>query len=211
MNTCVLCGGTAVFWQADRRRPYLRCQRCLLVQVPADHQLDADAELAEYRLHRNDPDDPGYRRFLSRLAEPLLQHLPADSSGLDFGCGPAPALAMLLREQGHRVALHDLYFANNPQVFDQQWDFICASEVVEHLAQPGEELHRLWQCLKAGGWLALMTKRVRDAEAFANWHYKNDPTHICFFSVPTFDWLAAHWQTRAEYPADDVVLLRKPL
>lgn len=163
-----------------------------------------------YDRHENNIEDAGYRSFLARLADPLLQRLNPNCRGLDFGCGPGPALAVMLREQGHEVALYDLYYAPDLEVFDQQWDFITSTEVIEHLGQPGQELQRLWQCLKPGGLLALMTKRVTNLEAFSTWHYKNDPTHISFFSESTFQWLAAQWQAELEIVANDVVILRKP-
>jgi|TARA_R100000049_G_C1957202_1_gene116296 SAM-dependent methyltransferase len=207
---CPLCGAASHWLLDDRKRSYWQCEHCLMVHVPARWQLTAEQEKAEYDRHENHPDDPGYRRFLSRLAEPLLARLPAAGSGLDFGCGPGPALAMMLREHGHQVALHDLYYHPNPEALRQQWDFITATEVVEHLAAPREVLEQLWQCLKPGGWLGLMTKRVISPEAFSRWHYKSDPTHISFFSEQSFRWLAAKWQAELDLIGADVALLRKP-
>lgn len=209
-HACPLCNTPSTAFHDDGKRPYFQCPDCELVHVPRAWQLDSQAEKAVYDQHENQVQDPGYRAFLSRLADPLLERLPASSRGLDFGCGPGPALAAMLREQGHEVALYDLYYAPHEEVFKQQWDFITATEVVEHLGQPRVELERLWQCLKSGGWLALMTKRVTSPQAFATWHYKNDPTHISFFSESTFEWLAAHWQAELEIVANDVVILRKP-
>lgn len=206
---CPLCSSPAHWMLSDRKRSYWQCEHCLMVHVPAQWQLTAEQEKAEYDRHENHPDDPGYRRFLSRLAEPLLQRLPPASCGLDFGCGPGPALALMLREQGHQVSLHDLYYHPNPAALEQQWDFITATEVVEHLAAPRAVLEQLWRCLKPGGWLGLMTKRVSSPEAFSTWHYKSDPTHISFFSEHSFHWLAQHWQAELEIVGADVVLLRK--
>ena len=103
---CPLCSGsTANDFFVDQRRPYLRCGDCALVFVPPAYYLDREAERREYDLHRNEVNDPGYRRFLSRLSEPLLQRLTPGASGLDFGCGPGPALAHMLEEAGCLVAL----------------------------------------------------------------------------------------------------------
>lgn len=193
----------------DKRRPYLRCCRCALVFVPPLYYLDRAAERAEYDLHRNGVDDPGYRTFLSRLALPLLARLAPGSSGLDFGCGPGPALAAMLREAGHEVSLYDIFYQADADVFDRTYDFVCATEVVEHLHHPGTELGRLWSLLNTGGVLAIMTKLVRDREAFATWHYKNDPTHVCFFSEQTWRWWAREQGAQLELIGADVILLRK--
>ena len=79
----------------------------MLVYVPSRYWLTQEDEKAVYDLHQNDPDDRGYRKFLSRLSAPLLQKLPPNQWGLDFGCGPGPALPDLLKAGGHRVDLYD--------------------------------------------------------------------------------------------------------
>ena len=209
---CPLCGsenGISAYFE-DARRPYVMCGCCGLVFVPPAWRLDREAERAEYLLHENDPGDEGYRQFLSRLAEPLLERLPPGASGLDFGCGEGPALAAMLRECGLTVALYDSFFVSDESVFSERYAFITATEVVEHLHQPGAELARLWRMLRPGGYLALMTKLVRDREAFAGWHYKNDPTHVCFFSRETFTWWGAQYDVRPEFIGADVILLSRP-
>lgn len=185
----------------------MRCCRCALVFVPPHSYLDRSAERAEYDLHCNEVDDPGYRAFLSRLAVPLLARLAPGASGLDFGCGPGPALAAMLREAGHQVSLYDIFYQADARVFDTTYDFVCATEVVEHLHQPGTELARLWSLLEPAGVLAIMTKLVRDREAFAAWHYKNDPTHVCFFSEQTWHWWAQEQGAQVELIGADVILL----
>lgn len=206
---CPLCDASGSDFHRDRRRAYLRCGRCLLVWVPPAFFLSLEKEKAEYDLHQNSPDDPAYRGFLGRLAEPLLQRLPAPASGLEFGCGPGPALAAMLREAGHRVTLYDPFYVPDPSALAGSYDFITATEVVEHLHRPGAELQRLWGLLRPGGTLGVMTKLVRDRQAFATWHYKNDPTHVCFFSRDTWNWWAQRNAATVVFPAADVILLLK--
>lgn len=208
---CPLCGdGNVAHYFEDARRPYLLCGCCALVFVPPACYLDREAERAEYLKHENDEHDPGYRAFLSRLAGPLIERLPAGARGLDFGCGPGPALAAMLREQGFNVSLFDSFFVPDTAPLASDFDFITATEVVEHLHHPGEVLARLWRLLRPGGCLGLMTKLVLDRDAFARWHYKNDPTHVCFFSRETFEWWGEQRGTTPEFRGADVVLFRKP-
>ena len=211
---CPLClSADTAHFSRDQLRDYLRCEHCKLVFVPQKFHLSSADEQAQYDLHENNPDDSGYRTFLSRLADPLLERLPANAQGLDFGCGPGPCLSAMLEEQGHSVALYDLYYADNRELLtvDADYDFITATEVIEHLSQPMDELRRLWRLLKPGGYLGLMTKLVADADKFANWHYKIDPTHISFFSVQTFEYLSQQWDSSAEIIGADVIIFRKPL
>jgi SAM-dependent methyltransferase len=193
----------------DSRRSYLLCPGCSLVFVPPRYFLDRDSEKAEYDLHQNHVDDPGYRRFLSRLADPLAARLNPGASGLDFGCGPGPALAAMLREQGYCLVLYDSFYCPDEDVLHGPLDFICATEVVEHLHHPGRDLARLWELLRPGGWLGVMTKLVLDRDAFEHWHYKNDPTHVCFFSEATWQWWAQRQGAALELVGADVILLQK--
>lgn len=193
----------------DRRRDYFRCNTCHLVFVSPTQYLSAENEKAEYDLHRNRPDDPGYRCFLNRLFEPLQARLAAGSRGLDFGCGPGPTLSLMFEEAGHHMVLYDPFYARQPAVLERRYDFITATEVVEHLHRPGKELDRLWHILEPGGSLGLMTKLVTDRAAFSHWHYKNDPSHVCFFSRMTFSWLAERWRARLTFIGKDVMLFHK--
>ena len=207
---CPLCEAReATEFFRDKRRTYMRCERCLLVYVPPEFYLSREAERREYELHDNDIGDPGYRRFLSRLAEPLQARLETGARGLDFGCGPGPALAEMLREAGFPVALYDPFFQPETDVLEQDYDFITATEVVEHLHWPGQELRDLWQRLRPGGVLGIMTKLVIDREAFSRWHYKNDQTHVVFFSETTWQWWAQEYGARYEQLAADVSLLTR--
>lgn len=208
MPACPLCQHRHVSpFHRDQQRTYQRCNQCCLVFVDAHFHLSEEQEKAEYDLHRNSPLDPGYRQFLGRLVEPLLQRLPDHSRGLDFGCGPGPTLSVMLEEHGHRVALYDYFYARDESVWQQQYHFITATEVVEHLSQPHAILPKLWSHLQPGGVLGIMTKLVKDRDAFANWHYRNDPTHISFFSRETFLWLGEQWNAAVEFIGADVILI----
>ena len=207
---CPLCRSeNADLFFEDKRRRYLRCRHCRLVFVPQRYWLSPEAEKATYDLHQNDARDPGYRRFLSRLSRPLAERLEAGRKGLDFGCGPGPTLSVLLEEQGHGVDLYDPFYCNDPSVFDKTYDFICATEVVEHLHDPDREFQALFRMLNPNGWLGMMTKLVIDLHAFSRWHYIRDMTHICFYSRPTFAYLAQRFDARLHMIADDVILLHK--
>ncbi|OGW45055.1 MAG: methyltransferase [Nitrospirae bacterium GWC2_57_9] len=208
--TCPLCkAGRTKEFARDGRRTFYQCPVCCLVFVPSSQFLCEADERKRYDLHRNSPDDHGYRSFLSRLFVPLERCLAPGSSGLDFGCGPEPALALMFRQAGHRMALYDQFYEPDRAVLQIQYDFITASEVVEHFRNPRQELERLWNCLKPGGRLGIMTKFPVGREDFPGWHYKNDLTHICFFPQATFAWLAGHWGAELIVPDNGVALFQK--
>ncbi|WP_299311609.1 class I SAM-dependent methyltransferase [uncultured Halomonas sp.] len=211
MATCPLCASAeTAFYHRDERRDYRHCRRCDLVFVPPAFRLSPAEERAVYDQHENSPDDLGYRRFLGRLFEPLRARLAPGARGLDFGAGPGPTLSVMFEEAGHPMAIYDPFYAPDAGVLEEEYDFITATEVAEHLFAPGEVLTRLAGRLRPGGWLGLMTKRTTTREAFARWHYILDPTHVGFFSEASFQWLAESLGMSVAFPAADVVLLQKP-
>lgn len=210
-TTCPLCFNLhcGLFHQ-DKRRRYYQCPQCRLVFAERASLLSSEDELAQYQLHNNDVNDTGYRHFLQRLAGPLLAALPAKGlTGLDFGCGPGPLLARMLTEAGQHMSVWDPYFAADASVLQQKYDFISCSEAIEHFARPATEWALWLNLLKPQGTLAIMTKRYTTAEAFANWHYKLDPTHVSFFSDYTFSYLAQRDGFSVNFADKDVVILQR--
>lgn len=191
-------------------RDYWRCDACEATFVPPAQRPTVAVERAEYLLHRNAPDDPGYLRFLARLADPLLQRLPPAAEGLDYGCGPGPALAAVLRAAGHRVALYDPLFAPDTAALARSYDFVTCTEVVEHFHDPAAEFVRLDALLRPGGWLGVMTCFQTEDARFAGWHYRRDPTHVVFYRERTFRHIAQRFGWHCEVPCKDVVLMHKP-
>ncbi|MFU8822186.1 MAG: class I SAM-dependent methyltransferase [Gammaproteobacteria bacterium] len=190
-------------------RDYWRCQRCEATFLDAAQLPGRSVEHEQYRLHRNEIHDAGYRKFLARLASPLLERLPPGLSGLDYGCGPGPALAAMLTEAGHQMAVYDPLFFDDSKVLEERYDFIACTEVAEHFHRPFEEFARLDRLLKPGGWLAVMTLFQADDDAFPGWHYRRDPTHVVFYRAATFHVIAGQHGWRCEIPCDNVALLRK--
>lgn len=188
---------------------YWRCHACEATFMDARHHLPREAEHAQYRLHQNDRDDPGYRNFLSKLAGPLLARLKPGSRGLDYGCGPGPALAAMLSEAGHDMALYDPLFAPDRSVLDARYDFVTCTETAEHFHDPWTEFETLATLLKPGGWLGVMTSFQTNDDAFARWHYRLDPTHVVFYREATLRHIAARLGMQIEVPVKDVALMRK--
>lgn len=212
---CALCGNKQTEWiyRDDTRMDYLRdyyiCDECSLIFVPPDQRLSADEEQSRYDMHENDPEDPRYRIFLNRMFNPMAERINPESYGLDFGSGPGPTLNIMFEEAGHSVRIYDPFYANDSSVFNDTYDFITTTETAEHLFDPLMELDRLWNCLKAGGYLGIMTKRHRGRDSFKNWHYKNDDTHVVFYHEETFRWLGRRWASEPEFLRSDVVIFQK--
>jgi hypothetical protein len=115
----------------------------------------------------------------------------------------------MFEEAGYAMSIYDPFYAPYNDVVKARYDFITCTEVVEHLREPGQVLTHLVGLLNPRGWLGIMTKLVIDKEAFADWHYKNDLTHIGFFSRDTFQWLGKRLHCRVAFIGQDVILLQK--
>ncbi|MDR4494842.1 MAG: class I SAM-dependent methyltransferase [Nitrospirales bacterium] len=210
-RACPLCFHTdSTFLGKDQFRPYFTCRRCRLTFVPPTHYVSPNQEKSQYDFHKNSSEDQGYRTFLNQLAQPLKERLKPNCSGLDFGSGPGPTLSLILQEAGHNVSIYDWFFAYNPAVMNRFYDFITATEVVEHLHHPGFELDRLWLMVNPNGLLAVMTQLTPPGKPFLDWYYLRDPTHVCFFSSDTWDWLSLRWKAQVVYKEKNVILFRKP-
>ena len=211
MKACLVCEhGTPELFDTIEGKTYWRCPSCHATLLDPADRLGREAERAHYLHHENDPNDSRYRAFLSKLANPLLERLPAGASGLDYGCGPGPALAAMLREAGHEVALYDPFFAPDPSALTARYDFVCCTETAEHFHNPAQEFERLVAMLKPGGWLAIMTCFQTDDARFAAWHYRKDPTHVVFYWAETFTEIASQHGLSCEIPCKDVVLMQAP-
>ncbi len=189
---------------------YWRCGSCEATFLDPEQLPSTEEEWAHYQHHENDPDDLAYRSFLSKLAVPLLNKLDPCLSGLDYGCGPGPALARMLEEAGHRIALYDPYFFPDETALEASYDVITCTEVAEHFHQPFDEFKRLDRLLRPGGWLGIMTCFQTDDDRFASWHYRRDPTHVVFYREATLRHIASQHGWACDIPRKDVVLMRKP-
>lgn len=208
--TCPLCfKPEPTLLGRDPHRPYFSCRRCRLIFVPPDYHLSPHQEKARYDQHENHPEDLGYRKFLSQVTQPLQERLKPNSSGLDFGAGPGPTLSLMLQEAGHIMSIYDHFYAYNPTVLYQTYDFITMTEVAEHLHHPSLELDHLWAILNPDGLLAIMTQLIPPDRPFLDWYYLRDPTHVCFFSQHTWAWLGLRWGAEVVYREKSVILFRK--
>lgn len=213
LNTrCTVCEqGLLARFRAVEGKEYLRCSHCRATIMAQANWLAPNDERAVYELHNNDPGDAGYRTFLEKLALPMLERIEPGASGLDFGCGPGPALAKMMREAGMEVALYDPFFHPAESVLSRQYDFITCTEVVEHLYRPARVFRQLDGLLKPGGWLGIMTCFQTCDDQFDKWHYRRDTTHVVFYREATLNVIAQRMGWAMTVPCKDVALFYKSL
>ena len=60
---------------------------------------------------------------------------------------------------------------------------------MEHFQEPAKEFRLLQKLLKKGGKLYCMTELLPKQDEFRDWYYKNDPTHVVFYSEKNLIWI----------------------
>jgi hypothetical protein len=202
-NNTVFCYGT------NPERPYYKCSHCELIFVPDTFHLNQSAEKAIYDQHNNDPTDEGYRTFLGKLAHPVIKRLKPSAHGLDFGCGPGPTLHLLMKEAGFECENYDPIYSPDNRLLERNYDYVLSTEVFEHLRQPRRDIQRLFMMLDVNGILGIMTKLVPKDRPFDEWHYIKDPTHICFYSSKTMEFIGSEFGAQPDLLGPDVITFEK--
>jgi len=186
---CSLCNRRALFFYCFREKNYYHCTGCHSILLNPANYLSPDDEKKRYDKHNNNVDDPGYRQFVKPLADKVLQKYGSEATGLDYGAGPVPVTAFLLREKGLKIEIYDPFYLNERTVLNKKYDFIICCEVIEHFHAPAKEFKLLSSLLKPHGSLYCMTELYSDDLDFSYWYYKNDPTHVFFYHRQALEWV----------------------
>lgn len=214
-TSCRLCGEESSFFHAHLSQNYHRCSNCQLIQVNGDNLPTRVAERAEYELHENGPHQAGYRRFLEPVTQLALEwlaiHELENPQILDFGCGPGPALSVVLGERGWPVTNYDPIFQPCPLI-PHTFNLVLCTEVVEHFHFPHQSWSKLISLLAPDGMLIVMTEWADKHQSKANFHlwpYIRERSHVALYHSNTFKWVAHHYHMSLSYHAPRVVCFQK--
>ncbi|WP_081212447.1 class I SAM-dependent methyltransferase [Salegentibacter sediminis] len=186
---CTLCGAeTKTFWKS-KNREFVVCTNCEGIQLLPEFYINKEAEKQRYLTHNNDVEDPRYQEFVSPITSRVLNDFSAKNTGLDYGCGTGPVATSELEKQGYSVALFDPYFYPDKSVLKNFYDFIICCEVMEHFHDPAREFRDLSYKLNPGGKLYCKTSLYTEGLDFDTWYYKNDPTHVFFYTEKSLIWI----------------------
>lgn len=188
------------------------CKSCEYIFKDPSCYQPVKAQKERYDLHTNDENDEGYRAYFQRFVDFVIPHIGKPMTALDFGCGKSTLLSDILKNIGIDTDAYDPIY--HPENWDdsKKYDLIVSTEVFEHLHQPKEVFETLLEHLNPSGFLAIQTQfHPENEEAFQQWYYHRDPTHIVFFSSKTFKRLAKIY--KCNYIADNgknmVILSRR--
>ncbi len=195
MPKCLICwSDTHSFESKKLNCKYHQCISCNFIFKDKNDIISLNEELRLYNLHNNSINDERYvayfKKFLNSAVFPF-----AKSTGkwLDFGSGPEPVLAQILkRDYNINADIYDKFYAQNPIYLGKKYDVISSTEVAEHVEKPMEYFALLKSLLTENGIIAIMTKfHPNDEYKFLNWQYVREQCHISFYNRATMDKIAS--------------------
>lgn len=200
----------SAFFQSDVGEIYFQCPSCFFIHKDKKSFLKPDEENSRYEDHENDVNDPRYINFLKPLIDQMEIALGTKIQsrvGLDFGCGKAAPLEHVFAQKGYAMEKFDPHFF--PEIPLQKFDFILASEVVEHFKDPKKDFSFMDSLLKKGGLLGLMSSWWTPQIDFKSWYYRRDPTHVSFYSDKTLAQIAMLFNYEIKFLSVNTCILQK--
>ena len=186
---CKICSSKTVRIENNKNnKVYYNCINCDYIFINGKLINSSDKEKLRYLKHNNSFEDINYVEMLrSFIKEYIKFDQDKINKILDFGCGPIPVLAKLLEDKGFNVDVYDKYFFPHNDYLKKKYDLITLIEVIEHLKNPIKELTQLKKHLNKNGFFIIKTLfHPGNNDIFLKWWYKEDFTHISFFSQKTF-------------------------
>ena len=168
---------------------FSNCNTCGTIYRHSTYYLSSEKEKERYLLHNNNVDDANYQTFVTPILNEVYRSFGPKSKGLDFGAGTGPVISKLLMDKGYQMSLWDPFFHSDESVLNDRYDFIVCCETIEHFHRPLKEFDLMITLLKPRGKLCCMSELLPTDITFDDWYYKNDPTHVIFYSEKNLKWI----------------------
>lgn len=139
-----------------------RCPQCQ--SLHSENKINLAEYYANYPLNQQPFDYFRKRICQNRLNLLIRQGFQKHHSLLDYGCNQGLFL-QFLQQKGYVNALgYDPYIEQycDPQILQQQYDYITCQDVIEHTENPWQCFANLAQCLKETGKLILGTPNASE-------------------------------------------------
>ncbi len=207
--SCSLCGSQTRDFSVTHKRTYSRCVQCDGISLHPSYYLSKQLEKQRYDAHHNDVNDSGYQSFVSPIIQSVVIDYDKTHKGLDFGSGSGPVVTMMLRDKGFDVQTFDPFFDPNTIALKTTYDYIICCEVMEHFYHPDKEFKLLRSLLNPNGTLYCKTNVYNDTINFDTWWYKNDATHVFFYTKKTIHWIKKEYNFNTVFIRENLITFKR--
>lgn len=193
---CSLCSGKIYFYGRFQNRSYFRCKNCESIMLGRNNYPSSAEEKKRYLEHNNDVNDIRYQNFVKPLISAITDDFQKHHKGLDYGAGPGPVITKMLIDCSYNIKAYDPYFYNYSYYLKEKYDYIVCCEVIEHFHKPYYEFKKLKKMLNEKGRLYFKTELFGEDVDFGKWYYKNDFTHVFFYTEKAIYWIKNEFDFR---------------
>lgn len=192
---CPICNSPSVFL-IKKKRIFWECPVCTLIFTP--QKLCSIYETLHYIRQWKNSSQDFWNKVIATIL-PLLETHHVPRRILDFGAGSGD-FSKTLRSRGFDVTEYEpmRHVKTGSQDYPVLFDCIIALEVIEHIQNLQEVFAMLSRWLAPGGMLFFSTVIIEPSpdpahkqHQFQNYWYKDDLTHVNFFTVPAIEMLAS--------------------
>ncbi|MEA1891192.1 MAG: class I SAM-dependent methyltransferase [Campylobacterota bacterium] len=199
MNRCKICkSDTLMITDIKTSRNYHKCLTCEYIFLDKSFHLEEEMQKQHYDNHDNNLESLGYVKMFEELIEEFVTpYASTIETALDFGCGEGEVLSIILRKIGIKSDSYDLFYFPKKVYEGKKYDLIASTEVFEHLSDVDAVMKILLEYLNDNAYLLLMTSfHPNDDDKFFRWYYIKDMTHVGFFTLETFEYIATKYNLK---------------
>lgn len=190
---CRICRSPSSLFYEDTRK-FFACAAChhIFTQQVVNNDQSRHHYLAQWGLE----DDLWWKEAAERIIWGIkVFHEPKRI--LNFGSGRGE-LSTQLKSMGYHVTSFEplIHGAFCDQAYERKFDTVIATEVIEHIINIHEELHRIFAVLETECLLYFTTLIANPFDtadprgSFSGFWYKDDQTHVNFFCRKSVETLA---------------------
>lgn len=202
---CVICGDKTSY-----ENNYYFCDNCDYIFKNQDSILSLEEEKQRYTAHNNTIENLKYVEYFKDFVEQIIPYING-KVGLDYGSGHGNVLEYVMENFfDYDIDSYDKYF-NYDITLKNKYDFVICTEVIEHIQNPIEFIKIIDSYLSSENEIVFKTQfRNMSEEEFYKWWYIRDDTHIGFYNMKTFEYIAKIFDYNIIFSDNNsIVVLRK--